>query len=77
MYQISLLEDGHLSTAVGGPIRTLTEMLDQLMRFSATVNGEELREYVGFRFDRGGKDCALVVTDRFGMFLRVADIVED
>lgn len=77
MYQINLFENGRFCTQVGGPIRTLTETLDQLKRVAETVDAKELKGYVGYWFDRAGTDCALVITDRFGMFLTDADIVED
>ena len=66
MYSINLYERGHFCTAVGGLLPTLSEAIDQIKRVASTLHAEELNGYFGYRFDRGGTECQLVVADIFG-----------
>lgn len=64
MYNIALYEDGVFCSNIGGSIATLPEAIEQLNRISSTLRAEELNGYFGYKFDRAGTTCALIVTDR-------------
>ena len=67
MYHITLYENGCFCTHVGGAVQTLPEALEQMKRIASTLSAEELDIYFGYKFDRAGTLCALVVTDRWEM----------
>lgn len=67
MYNITLYESGHFCTHIGGPVMTLPQAIDQLRAVAATLQAEELPDYLGYKFDRAGTPCALIVTDRWKM----------
>ena len=70
MYSITLYERGRFCTAVGGPIPTLPEAIDQIRKVASTLKATELNEYFGYTFDRAGTDCQLVIADRWGVPIR-------
>lgn len=66
MYYIGLYEDGRFCTQVGGEIPTLPEAIQQLKDAAEPLKAEEVEGCFGYKFDRQGTLCALVVLDRFG-----------
>lgn len=66
MYYIGLYEEGRFCTLVGGEILTLTEAILQLKNAASPLKAEEVEGCFGYKFDRQGTLCALVVLDRFG-----------
>lgn len=75
MYNIAFYENGRFLTNLGGPVNTLPEALEQTKRFAASLKAVELTEYFGYKFDRGGTPCAIIITDRWGFPL--VNVVED
>ena len=67
MYYVALFEEGRFCTCLGGPIQTLPDAIDQLKKVASTLNAEEVKEYFGYRFDRAGTTCAVLVLDRWFM----------
>ena len=67
MYNIAFYEDGRFSTNIGGPVKTLPEALEQMKRLAAGLKADELQGYLGYKFDRCGTPCAIILFDRFGM----------
>lgn len=67
MYNIAFFENGRFSTNVGGPVKTLPEALEQMKCLASGLKAEELPGYIGYKFDRGGTPCAIIVADRWGM----------
>ena len=63
MYNITLYENGLFITHIGGEIQTLPEALAQLEKTASAVAATELKHYVGYRFDRSGTECVLLITD--------------
>lgn len=70
MYNIALFEEGRFCTHIGGAVATLPEAIEQLKRISATLQAEELEDLLGYKFDRAGTICAIVVMDRWGFPIR-------
>ena len=70
MYHITLTENGRFCTHVGGEIKTLPEAIKQLETTAKTLAATELPEIYGYKFDRNGTTCCLMVTDRFRMPVR-------
>lgn len=66
MYYIGLYEEGRFCTQVGGEIPTLPEAIQQLKDAASSLKAEEVSDLIGYKFDRQGTLCALVVLDRFG-----------
>lgn len=66
MYKIVLYENGRLCTQLGGDIRTLPEALDQLAAAAKGLQAEDFPPYVGFKFDRAGTPCAIVIANEWG-----------
>ena len=66
MYHITLYEDGRFCSHIGGQIRSLYEALGQLKKVASGLKAERLNEYEGYKFDRAGTICVLVITDEFG-----------
>ena len=77
MYHITLTENGRFCTHVGGEIKTLPEAIEQIKRTADTLQATELDEYFGYKFDRAGTPCALIVTDRWGAPIRQEKNEED
>jgi hypothetical protein len=73
MYNITLYENGIFCTNIGGEVPTLTEAIEQIKRISATLNAEELDGYFGYKFDRAGTTCALIVTDRWNFPIKTIE----
>lgn len=73
MYNISLYEDGRFCTTIGGTIETLPEAIDQMKRISSTLRAEELDGYFGYKFDRAGTTCALVITDMWNIPIKTVE----
>lgn len=74
MYNIAFYEDGRFSTNIGGPINTLPEALEQMKRLASCLKAEELPGYFGYKFDRGGTPCAIIIADRWGLpFVNVGE----
>lgn len=67
MYHITLTENGRFCTHVGGEIKTLPEAIEQLKATAETLNATELPDILGYKFDRNGTACGLIITDRWGM----------
>ena len=67
MYHITLYENGIFCTNVGGGVPTLPEAIEQIKRTADTLQATELDDYFGYKFDRAGTTCALIVTDRWNM----------
>lgn len=75
MYHITLYEGGRFCTHLGGAVPTLPEALEQMNSIAATLQAEELEGYFGYKFDRAGTVCALIITDRWEM--PIINIEED
>lgn len=73
MYNITLYENGIFCTNIGGEVPTLPEAIEQIKRISATLNAEELDGYFGYKFDRAGTTCALIVTDRWNFPIKTVE----
>lgn len=67
MYNIAFYENGRFCTNVGGPVNTLPEALEQMKRLASGLKAEELPGYFGYKFDRGGTPCAIIIADRWGL----------
>lgn len=68
MYQIRYIEDGHFKTVIGGPVRTLGEAVEQVISLCEGNGNEELEDYVGCSWVRGGDvTCVLLVCNEFGI----------
>lgn len=68
MYEIRLIENGRFVTAVGGPLRTLSDALSQIDSLCKDADTEALVDYVGCKWTRGGDTiCALVVVNELGI----------
>ena len=66
MYHITLTENGRFCTHVGDEIGTLPEAIKQLDATAKTLGATELPDILGYKFDRAGTDCGLLITDRHG-----------
>lgn len=66
MYHISLYEDGRFCSHIGGEIRLLCDTVDQLHKVASGLKAEALEDYEGYKFDRAGTTCALLITDEWG-----------
>ena len=66
MYYIGLYEEGRFCTQVGGDIPTLPQAIAQLKSAASPLKAEEVSGLLGYKFDRAGTICALVVLDGFG-----------
>lgn len=75
MYHISLYEDGRFCSHIGGEIRLLCDTVDQLRQVAPGLKAEEVEDYHGYKFDRAGTTCALLITDDWGQPIR--NIKED
>lgn len=73
MYSIALFERGHFCTAIGAPLPTLPDAIEQLKATAKTLKAEELNGYFGYRFDRAGTECQLVILDRWAMPIKVEE----
>ena len=67
MYNITLFEEGRFCTDIGGALPTLPDAIDQIKAISTTLKAEELKDIFGYKFDRAGTTCAIVVTDSWHM----------
>lgn len=67
MYHIALYENGRFCSYVGGAVPTLPEALDQLRSVAKAVDAEEVKNYFGYKFNRCGTPCALVILDRWDL----------
>lgn len=67
MYNIAFYEDGRFCTNLGGPVDTLQEALEQMKRLASSLKAEELHYVFGYKFDRYGTPCAIILYDRWGM----------
>ena len=70
MYSILFFENGRFCTQVGGPVTTLPEAIEQIKKLAAGLNAMELEDYFGYKFDRAGTPCAILVSDRYGNPIR-------
>lgn len=70
MFHISLFENGKFCTHIGGDVRTVAEASRQVERAMAGISGEKIDGFIGFRFDRNGTSCAVIVTDDFDGLVR-------
>lgn len=75
MYHISLYEEGRFVSHIGGEIRLLCDVVDQLRKVASGLKAEALEDYEGFKFDRAGTTCALLITDDWGQPIK--DVKED
>ena len=71
-YHVCFYEDGVFSTLVGGPVPTLDEAIKQMEKLAIGLKAEEVPGCLGYKFDRAGTTCALVVTDMFGFPIKDA-----
>lgn len=60
---------------IGGEIRLLCDAVDQLREVASGLKAEALEDYEGFKFDRAGTTCALLITDDWGQPIK--DVKED
>lgn len=65
MYSIALYERGYFCTVIGAPVPTLPEAIEQIRKVASTLHAEELNGYFGYRFDRAGTECQIVILDRW------------
>lgn len=70
MYSLLFFENSRFLTQVGGPVNTLPEALEQVCTLKAGLDATDLEGYFGFKYDRNGTPCALLVADRWGMPLK-------
>lgn len=70
MYNILFYENGQFCTNIGGLVPTLPEAVAQTKSLAASLQAEELEGYFGYKFDRYGTPCAILVADRWGMPIR-------
>lgn len=70
MYHISLYEEGRFVSHIGGEIRLLCDTVDQLREVASRLKAEALPDYEGYKFDRAGTTCALLITDDWGQPIR-------
>lgn len=70
MYSILFYENGRFLTQMGGPVGTLPEALEQTKRLASGLGATELEGYFGYKFDRNGTPCAILVADRWGVPLK-------
>ena len=70
MYHISLYEDGRFCSHIGGEVRLLCDTVDQLRQVASGLKAEEVEDYHGYKFDRAGTTCALLITDDWGQPIR-------
>ena len=73
MYYIALYEEGHFCTYVGGAVQTLPEALEQLRATAKAIGAEETRNYYGYKFNRNGTFCALVILDRWDLPINIEE----
>lgn len=66
MYHISLYENGHFCSHIGGELRTLPEALTQLKAVSVGLKSIDAETLSGIKFDREGTTCSLIITDSLG-----------
>ena len=74
MYTIMLYEDGRKSSQIGGPLRTIAEVASQIESLRTEHNMEDLGDYVGIKWERGGITCALVAVNEMGVPLKVSQL---
>ena len=67
MYNIAFYEEGRFCTNIGGPVNTLPEALEQMKKVATSVKAEELPGCSGYKFDRAGTTCALIITNKWGL----------
>lgn len=65
MYNITMYEEGRFCTNIGGAVPTLPEAIKQIDSLRQTLNGTDTEDYFGFKFDRAGTTCSIIVTDRW------------
>lgn len=70
MYHISLYEEGRFVSHIGGGFRLLCNAVDQLRKVASSLQAEALEEYEGYKFDRAGTTCALLIIDDWGQPIR-------
>lgn len=46
---------------------TLPEAIAQIHKVASGLKAEEVKGYFGYKFDRAGTMCALIITDRWQM----------
>ena len=73
MYSIALYERGYFCTVIGAPVPTLPEAVEQLKITAKTLKAEELNGYFGYRFDRAGTECQIVILDRWALPVAVEE----
>ena len=73
MYSIALYERGHFCTTIGAPVPTLLDAIEQIKKVAGTLHAEELNGYFGYRFDRAGTECQIVILDRWAMPIKVEE----
>lgn len=66
MYNIALYEEGCFFTNIGGPVQTLPQAIEQIHSLAVALKAQEVEGFFGYKFDRAGTNCAIVVTDRWG-----------
>lgn len=67
MYHIALYEEGRFCTYLGGAVTNFPDALAQLRATAKAVGAEEVRNYFGYKFNRNGTVCALVILDRWDL----------
>ena len=75
MYHISLYEEGRFVSHIGGEIRLLCDAVDQLRKVASGLKAEDVPGYEGYKFDRAGTTCALLITDDWNQPIK--DVKED
>lgn len=73
MYQIRLYENGRYVSDIGGPIRVLADAVRQIQTMTDGITREELHDFVGCKWMRGGMDCCLVVVNELGNLIKSID----
>lgn len=77
-YRIALYENSGFSTFVGGPIRTLAEAQEQISTLAKSINADAATSngITGYKFNRAGTPCALIVTNALGFPVQDIDFTE-
>lgn len=67
MYHIALYENGHFCSYIGGAVATLEDAAESLKTLAEAVDAEEVKNYLGYKFNRCGTPCALIILDRWDL----------
>lgn len=77
MYNIRYIENGQFKSVIGGPIRVLSDAVNQINTLCSDTGASEIKDFIGCKWERcAGTICALVVCDEFGRLVKIVDSEE-